>query len=110
MLKADFLLLMLDPVSDLPDESTLSTEQRQQVHERQNAHIAGIRKIYDDAQVTRRALPHIGLVITKADAHPETLTSAEDFIAERGARTCSPGSRAGESQTSGPSPPRPSAH
>lgn len=84
MLRADFLLLMLDPESDLPDDSKLSSEQRQSVHERQNAHIAGIRKIYDDAQISGRALPHIGLVITKADAYP-ALTSAHAFIAERGA-------------------------
>ncbi|MFT5105590.1 MAG: hypothetical protein ACI9UA_001211 [Pseudoalteromonas tetraodonis] len=83
MIKADFLLLMLDPVSDLPDASSLDTEQRQRVHERQNAHIAGIRKIYDDAQATRRKLPHIGLVITKADAHPE-LTDPEKFVTQRG--------------------------
>ncbi len=83
MIRADFLLLMLDPDSDLPDASGLSPEQRQSVHERQNAHIASIRKIYDDAQISGRALPHIGLIITKADAHP-ALTSAESFIAERG--------------------------
>lgn len=84
MLQADFILLMLDPQSDLPDEKPLSTAQRQSVHERQNAHVAGIRKVFDDAQVTRRALPHIGLVITKADAHPE-ITSAEKYVAQRGA-------------------------
>jgi len=84
MLNADFILLMLDPQSDLPDVAGLSAAARQSVHERQNAHVAGIRKIFDDAQTRRRALPHIGLVITKADAHPE-LTSAENFVAARGA-------------------------
>ena len=84
MLRADFLLLMLDPEADLPDEDDLDPEARQRVHERQNAHVAGIRKIYDDAQVSGRSLPHIGLVITKADSHP-SLASPENFIGARGA-------------------------
>ena len=88
MIKADFLLLMLDPDSDLPDLTNLDSEQRQHVHERQNAHVAGIRKIYDDAQITQRALPHIGLVITKADAHPG-LTDPAEFIRRRGANLLS---------------------
>jgi len=88
MTKADYLLLMLDPESDLPDDSELDSDARQHVHERQNAHIAGIRKIYDDAQINRRSLPHIGLVITKADAHPE-FEKADELIAQRGANLLS---------------------
>lgn len=89
MLVADFLLLMLDPLFDLPDASTLSDEARQHMHERQNAHVAGIRKIYEDAKKNRRSdLPRVGLVVTKADLIPALSggnpEAAERFISERG--------------------------
>jgi hypothetical protein len=88
MLVADFLLLVLDPVFDLPDESTLSEAARQHMHERQNAHVSGIRKLFEDARVKRRELPRVGLVVTKADLVPALRTGdpaeAERFVAERG--------------------------
>ena len=88
MLVSDFILLMLDPVFDLPDETTLTSDELQHMHERQNAHVSGIRKIFEDAKVRKRRLPAVALVVTKADLVPQICDgdskTAERFVTDRG--------------------------
>lgn len=80
--EADVFLMLLDPESDILVQAGMSPEAREQLNDRQTAHLQHAMDSFQNKEEDKGRKVSLGLIITKSDKYPELSSpeSAKSFL------------------------------